>query len=311
MKNWNRNYLLKNFILIFLIIVIGFSCNREKKSIESKKNNPPLITLVNIVPEKPDVESELSVVIRSEDPDGDPITYQYQWIKNDKEMIGENRSILNRGKFKKGDTIKIKIIPSDGKLTGKPFISNPVIIMNSPPVIEKIWIEPKIAYVKDDLKVKVKSNDKDGDFIYYTYRWEKNGEELPDENGDTLRKGIFKKGDSIAVIVIPDDRESQGNPKKSDPIIISNSPPLIISSPPNSAHGMEYIYQVKVDDPDNDPISFKLKSYPKGMEIDKDNGLIKWALNKDMKGSYLIEIEAYDNEGAKCLQKYTLKIEFK
>ena len=58
-----------------------------------------------------------------------------------------------------------------------------------------------MPYVTDDLKVSVKSSDPDGDFVYYTYQWEKNGVILSEERKEILEKGRFKKGDSITVTV--------------------------------------------------------------------------------------------------------------
>jgi len=300
------------FFLFLLLPVVNLSCGKtERVEPKVKTNSPPEITSVNILPEKPSRETELNLIIQSHDPDGDPVTYDYQWIKNDEEMVGENKSTWRSGNFKKGDLIQVKITPSDGKVNGKAFLSAPVRILNSLPVIEQVWIEPKIAYAKDNLKVKIKGSDKDGDFIYYTYRWEKNGIVTPEERGEVLQKGRFKKGDSITVIVTPDDREAEGSPKKSEPVVISNSAPIITSFPPTSVEGMTYLYQVKADDPDNDPITFTLKSAPKGMEIEKETGLIRWVIRKEDIGVHSIEIEASDNAGAKSLQRYTLTIEFK
>jgi hypothetical protein len=178
-------------------------------------------------------------------------------------------------------------------------------------VIEEVWIEPQLAYVTDRLKTRLKSFDSDGDFIYFTYRWEKNGVILDEEREDFLERGRFKKGDSIAVIVTPDDRETLGTPKKSEPLIISNGPPLILSSPPTSIEKTTYIYQVRANDPDDDPITFTLKSGPKGMEIDKKTGFIKWEIRKEDVGTHSIEIEASDDAGAKSTQRYSLTINFK
>ena len=249
--------------------------------------------------------------IQSKDPNGDPITYQYQWIRNEEEIIGGNKNSLKDGNFKKGDLIRVRVTPSDGKASGTPFPSTPVKILNSTPVIQEIQIEPKVAYVTDRLKVYVKGSDIDGDFIYYTYQWEKNGVVLGDERRDFLERGRFKKGESIAVIVTPDDRETLGTPKKSEPLVILNSPPLIVSSPPTSVEKTTYIYQVKANDPDNDLLTFSLKSGPKGMEMDKKTGLIKWEIRKEDKGSYPVEIEVSDAEGAKSIQRYTLTLDFK
>jgi hypothetical protein len=54
-----------------------------------------------------------------------------------------------------------------------------------------------------------------------------------------------------------------------------------------------------------------LKTAPKGMEIDKETGLIRWEIEKWDQGSHLIEIEATDPEGAKSFQRFTLSFEFK
>jgi hypothetical protein len=262
------------------------------------------------LPEIPKKDSELNVFVQSQDPDGDSIAYQYQWIKNDEELFGQTQSTLKSDHFKKGDLIRVKVTPSDGKVNGTPFLSSPMKIINSNPLIHEVLVEPKSAYVTDVLKAKVKSFDLDGDFIYYVYQWEINGVILNDERGDTLERGKFKKGDKIVVIVTPDDRESLGSPKKSDPIVISNSQPVISSSPPTSVEKMTYIYQVKANDPDQDPLTFRLKNGPKKMEIEKDTGLIRWEIKREDKGIHFVEIEVSDDRGAKDVQQYTLTVDF-
>jgi len=300
------------FLLLTALFSIHLSCKGQKtETSSSKTNSPPVITSVNIQPEKLTKESELNLFIKSQDADGDSISYQYQWIRNNEEMTGENKNSLKSGMFKKGDLLQVRVTPSDGKVNGAPFLSTAVKILNASPVIQEVGIEPKVAYVTDHLKVNVKSSDSDGDFIYYTIQWVKNGVVLNEERGETLEEGRFNKGDSIAVIVTPDDRETLGVSKKSEPLIISNSPPLILSSPPTSIEKTTYIYQVRTNDPDNDPIAFTLKSSPKGMEMDKKTGLIRWEIRKEDKGTHSVEIEVSDDSGAKSIQRYTLTVDFK
>lgn len=300
-------------LLLIPPLLLGiFSCgSSERVEPKSKTNSPPVIRSVTILPEKPTRENDLGVTVQGEDPDQDPITYLFQWVKNDAEMVGEKMNVLQRGTFKKGDTILVKVVPYDGKAEGKPFLSNPVKILNSPPIMQEVRIEPKIASASEDLKAVVKGFDLDGDFIYYAYKWEKNGMVIPEEVKEILERNRFKKGDSIAVTVTPDDRDVAGASKKSDAVVISNSPPVIVSSPPTSIEGSKYLYQVKANDPDNDPITFVLKSGPKGMEIDKNTGLIRWEILKEDKGAHQLEIEASDNEGAKSTQRYLLTVDFR
>jgi hypothetical protein len=312
-KNPELRRLIKSITLFFfLIIILGVNLSCEKqKDVGPKSNSPPMITSVIILPENPTRESELNLVIQSNDPDGDPIAYRYQWIMNDDDLAGENKSTLGGGILKKGNVIQMRVIPSDGKEDGKPFLSAPVKILNSPPVIQEAWIEPKAPTAVDKLKAYEKSVDADGDSIYFTYRWEMNGIILTDENKEELERGRFKKGDSITVTIIPDDREILGAPKKSAPVVILNSPPIIVSSPPFSVEGTRYLYQVKANDPDNDPVSFTLKSGPKGMTMDQNTGVVQWDLHKEDNGTHTVEIEVSDNEGGKSSQRYTLVIEFK
>jgi hypothetical protein len=317
---WNKMGRYRAFILhraitlISILFILGgnFSCGRQE-SIEANtpNNSPPFITSIRILPENPNQESILSLVIQSNNPDGNPIVYHYQWLKNNAEIIGGEKDTLKCNDFKKGDLIQVKVTPSDRKVNGEPFLSSPVKIPNSPPAIQEVRIEPKIAYANDDLKVFARGTDADGDSVNYTYQWEKNGVILTEEKKEALPRGQFKKRDSIVVTVTPDDSESVGIPKKSEPIIISNGPPIIVSSPSNKTDGNIYTYQVKANDPDNDAIIFGLKTAPKGMEINKETGLIRWEIRKEDKGKHSFEIEVSDDEGAKISQRHTLEIDFR
>ena len=297
---------------LFLSLTLISSCGKtERGGPSSKGNSPPVISSATILPEKPTKESDLNVMVQSNDPDKDTIQYRYQWVKNEGEISGENKNTLGSGNFRKGDVIQVRVTPSDGKTEGAPFLSPSVRILNSLPVIETVSLEPKVAYANDSLKALVKGGDRDGDFIYYTYEWEKNGVAMPEERGEVLERGRFKKGDVIQVKVTPDDREASGTSRKSDPVTVSNSPPIIVSSPPDSVKQMTYTYQVTAKDPDDDPVSFKLKSGPKGMEINKETGLLQWNIQKEDKGSHPVEIEVSDKDGAKSLQRYVLAVDFK
>ena len=292
------------FVLAFVTCLINFSCE-SSSDLKPKANSLPVITSVKIIPETPCHQNELNAIVQCQDPDNDPVTFRYQWMRNGEEIPVENNNILGGNNVKKGEFIQVRVTPSDGKGEGKSFSSDPVKILNSPPVIQEVRIEPMMPSANDDLKVLFKGFDPDGDSVNYTFQWEKNGTIVSEKTKDILEKGQFKKGDSIAVMVTPNDGESTGIPKKAGPILITNSPPIIVSTP-DKADGNIYTYQVKANDADNDPITFRLKTAPKGMEIDKETGLIRWEMHKEDQGAQLIEIEASDSQGAKSVQRFTL-----
>ena len=131
------------FLIVALFsFAINLSCDTSEQ-LKPKTNSPPVITSVNILPERPYIQAELSAVVQCQDPDNDSVTNQYQWVKNGEEIVGENSYTLKNGKLKKGDLIQVRVTPSDGKLNGTPFLSASVKVLNSPPVIQEVRIEPK------------------------------------------------------------------------------------------------------------------------------------------------------------------------
>jgi hypothetical protein len=298
-------------VVLLLLTGLGIcSCGQQKEP-RPVVNSPPAIQSVKIVPENPGGGSELSAIVESQDPDGDVISLRYLWIKNNEEIPLENSQVLKSGNFHKGDSIKVIVTPSDGKTDGSPVSTPPVRIADSPPVVREVWIEPRVAYANDHLEVHTKDFDADGDQVSCTFQWEKNGIAVWGEKTGVLEAGKFKKGDTLVAIAIPDDRETRGIPRRSEAIVIANGPPIIVSSPPATMERANYTYHVKANDPDNDPISFGLKSGPKGMKIDSKTGLIQWELKNEDKGTHPIEIEAADPEGAKSFQRFTLTIDYK
>jgi hypothetical protein len=296
------------------IFLIGaaFSCGKQGPAEPPpKKNSPPVVTSVQILPEKPAVKNYLSLLVQCQDPDGDPITYEYQWLRNDEKISGENKNVLMIAGFRKGDFFRVRVVAGDGKEKGEPFLSPAVRVVNSPPEIQEVRVEPSVVHAQDHPKVSVKGEDKDGDSIYYTYQWEINGDPVPEERGEKLERASLKNGDRITVLVTPDDRETLGTPKKSDPVRVVNSPPVIISSPTTSPEGNIYLYQVQVNDPDQDPIAFTLQQGARGMTIDAKTGLLRWEIRPEDKGAHTLVIEASDNEGAKSIQRYSLSVDFK
>jgi len=306
MKKTNITILTFPFLLLFFGGMLLSCGGQQEGEFQTKADSPPVVTSVRILPIDPNKESELSLLIQTQNSIRSPMTFRYQWVKNDEEIPGENRSTLKCENFMKGDLIRVKVTPSNGKTDGALYLSKPVKIINSLPVIQEVWIEPKVARVTDCLKAIVKSSHPDGASTRYLYKWEKNGIVLSEEDTGSLEPNRFKKRDSISVTVTPTDGEASGIPKKSEAITILNSPPTITSTPPAATEGRVYTYHVVANDPDNDPVILTLKTAPKGMEIDKETGIIRWEIQERDQEAQLIEIEASDPEGAKSFQRFTL-----
>jgi len=170
-------------------------------------------------------------------------------------------------------------------------------------------IEPSPAHSRDDLKAEVDAFDADGDYIRYSYQWEKDDEEIAGETDATLSNAHFKRGDKISYRLSVSDDESEEIVVHSNTISILNSSPSITSQPSGHMEGFLYEYAVSAEDPDGDQLEFKLSSAPEGMTIDSSTGMIRWKVGeKQREGSYEFKVIVSDSEGAVAIQPITLNV---
>ena len=93
---------LKIFFPLLLIFSLSsgiFYCGKpDGGEPKAKVNSPPLITGATLVVDKPTRDKDLGLAVQCQDPDQDPVTYRYQWIKNDAELVEEKGNVLKGGR---------------------------------------------------------------------------------------------------------------------------------------------------------------------------------------------------------------------
>jgi hypothetical protein len=301
-------------IVVMLLPMFLFSCTNEVKSpvpgaspqqqegergvsVQSSEPQQSSGMMVRILPEPPTVTADLQIVHSGHG------KILYEWQRNGLSITEEQTDRLAKHLFVKGDTI-VATVRADNA-TG----SVSVVIANSPPRVESVPFNPGGISAGIDLAVKPVGFDADGDMVEFHYKWSVNGREQP-EDSSVLPGNRFRRGDTVALTVIPYDREGEGQPFVSQPIVIPDAVPRITSSPPQNFQGDVYTYQVIAHDPDGDPITYSLVSAPAGMIIDSRAGLITWQLNPQSAGSHQVEVVAAKPGGMKGNQRYTLTITF-
>lgn len=102
---------------------------------EFKMNSLPTAPVVDTTPDLPRTDNDLicSIITGSTDPDGDSITYLYQWHKNSVIQGGENENTLSSSLTAKGDNWLCAVTPYDGYENG-PSDNDSVVIQNTAPV---------------------------------------------------------------------------------------------------------------------------------------------------------------------------------
>jgi len=131
---------------------------------KNKINLPPRIVAMKFNPAHPKKGDKISIDVRTDDPDGDDVTLQYEWSVNGKWLEGQNTDTLDIP-LKKGDIITVRITPFDGKQWGS-SITNMVTVKNSHPVVEPylkdVFIKGNICYAR------VEAVDPDGDDLRFS-----------------------------------------------------------------------------------------------------------------------------------------------
>ena len=154
---------------------------------------------------------------------------------------------------------------------------------------------------QDVLKVSIQ--DKAGEGITWVYEWTKNNQ--PFGQGDST-KG-FKRGDNVAVKIMPFDGEKYGNPKVLT-TEIKNTTPRVVEDKAATFDGKQLSYQVKAMDADGDSLAYSLVEGPPGATIDQKTGIITWSSVPEDQQKLDLKVKVSDGHSGEIV--YPLTVNF-
>ena len=108
----------------------------------------------------------------------------------------------------------------------------------------------------------------------FTYQWLVNGEADPLLVESTLPGNRFTKGDTVQVLIVPNDFYDDGPTYESYAQLIPNAAPRITSQPPQGIASLDYRYQVEVHDPDD--TATNLHTVLKGVDAESNGQFLNW-----------------------------------
>ncbi len=147
--------------------------------------------------------------------------------------------------------------------------------------------------------------------ISLEYRWFINDEEQFFEKSAQLSGHLFKRGDIVAVEVIPVTYAGERlTPVVSRPFEAVNAPPTITSEPPEELSESGFRYQVTAVDPDGDPLTFRLEAAPDDMTINASSGLITWGFDVMPEGNFPVSVVVDDGQGGQDEQFFELQMSY-
>ncbi|HZT91881.1 MAG TPA: hypothetical protein VFA05_07575 [Gaiellaceae bacterium] len=198
---------------------IGQSIALRPASASTGPNQPPVVDSVSVSPASPLTNDVLRAVVAAHDPDGDPLTFSYQWILNGVDLPGATGATLDLsqpGNGDRGDTLAVRVTANDGQASTSPLTSSAVTVGNSPPTAS-VGLSPTSPTPTSTLTATVQAADADGDPVTLTYVWTVNGTTVrttvTSQTSDSLDLSSAcscANGDQVAVTVTPNDGTVDG-----------------------------------------------------------------------------------------------------
>lgn len=228
------------------------------------------------------------------DDDGDSEGYSYSWTADGTEV--STSATITGADFEKGQTLICTITPNDGEEDGTPVSSSSVIVDNSAPVLSGVTLSSTTPAEGDTLSVTLGSaTDADGDTISYTYAWQVNGTTVASTS--TLDSSFFDKGDTIVVIVTPNDGTTDGASVSSSTATVQNTAPVISTvTLDNSAPTTNQTITASVSssDVDGDSVSYTYVWTVDGTIVTETGASLSGALYFDKDQSIVVTVTPND-----------------
>lgn len=226
-----------------------------------EENTPPGSPEIAVTPAEPTTTDTLRVEILTDanDEDGDTVSYNYQWYRDDALMSGYTSASVDAARTSKGEVWKVEVTATDGEDEGAPATAE-VLVLNTPPSVDAVALSPDAPTTLDTLTCAPSGwSDADGDEEGYTYAWEVDGRAVSGATESTL-SGAFEKNQEVVCVATPWDGEAAGDPVRSDAVTVLNSPPeppVIAIDPeyPVTGDDLTVVVSVAASDADDDPLS--------------------------------------------------------
>ncbi len=298
---------------VAIILLVSSSCTGSSSgtpasSGSAKGNQPPAISSAKILADPILLDRPVEVQVDAQDPEREAVSFQYQWYADNSPLAKQTNATLPAELLRRGQMVFVEVVPTDGTNKGQPYRTQSVVVGNTSPKVKDISIIPQTARMGDRLEAHVDANDPDHDRIDLTYKWFRNDAVVKDGDEPFLDTAGFINRDKITVEVTAHDPSTVGNSLKSEELLLGNSPPKIVSTPPTSPTGDRFDYPVKGTDPDGDRLTYQLESAPPGMTISPESGHIAWRIPSDQQGLFHVKVVATDGQGGFASQEFDLTL---
>jgi hypothetical protein len=232
-------------------------------------NGVPTAPAVDVTPDSPATTDDLvcTITTASSDPDGDSVTYSYQWYKDDALQGSLTTNTLDSDYTAKGQIWRCMVTARDGIATSSGG-SDEVTILNTSPTAPAVDVTPNSPVTSDDITcdIATASSDPDGDFVTYSYQWYKDNALQGSLTTNTVDSDYTAK-DQVWKCVATASDGVDSNASGFDSVTVHNSPPTtpvvdVTPNAPNTDDNLLCTITTQSSDPDTgDSISYSYAWY--------------------------------------------------
>jgi hypothetical protein len=191
----------------------------------SDDNNPPTAPEIDLAPAVPGADDDLvmTIVVESEDPDGDDVDYTITWTVDGEEVPQlDGSDTVTASRTSAGEVWEVTVVADDGADDSDPATAS-VTIANAAPEITSVTTTSPV-YTDDVIYAWYETFDFEGDAVDVLLEWYVNGQKITE--GESLHGiGNFDKHDDVYVLATPSDAYGTGAPVASETVTVLNTAP--------------------------------------------------------------------------------------
>lgn len=235
----------------------GSSESAPARAATTVANAAPTMSALSLSPATVFTNDTITASVAGSDADGDPLSFRTVWTVNGLRVGPSALELSGALYFDKGDVVQVTVTPQDGTASGAAWVSSPLTVQDSAPVVRALAFSPATLFTNDTITALVVARDADGDAVGLSYAWTVNGVSRGGDSPTLQGTTEFDKGDVVQVTVTPHDGAASGAAAVSSPLTVQNSPPTVDAVTMSHATVRTddtVTASVRVSDPDGDAV---------------------------------------------------------
>lgn len=243
--------------MLFLLL----ACTGEEDTEPPRTNNVPTLLEVRLDPPEVRATDTVQAIPSASDLDGDDITFSFDWTLDGIPVTDVDGDTWPAGRAIRDQVLEVEVGVSDGFSFGEPYTAQ-VTLLNSPPTIDDLHIEPETPGIGDPLECYAVTADADGDGVSSTFSWTVDG--VDQGPGDKHLERDFARNTQLTCTITSTDSIDTTGPLTSEVVTIGNSPPTVPvlelrPDPPTACAAGDVFMTSESVDPDGDPLTYEVE----------------------------------------------------